>query len=409
MKQGKGIRELMRDYESALGESGFGYPSRLQQLQRIGRLAQMHERRGMESLNDGVVAEFFRDIDEEFYSGGCKKNNYQLLRRTAERFLLFAETSEIKMPNMLKGCREKINTEHDKIVEAFIATVPHPNTRNDARWVSNKYFAWLETQGFNDLTGAGAQQIRNYLLYVADMYSQNSMRDVRLYLSKLYEYLYEAGLTESDYHQLLSFKVNHEIKILPALSKANIAKMLETIDRRTVAGKRAYAVMMLGTVLGLRACDVAALQLADIDWVNGEIRILQSKTAKSLALPLTEDVGTALKDYILNGRPQSNSKYVFLRLIAPFDGLLTAVTMGEIYRDCCKAAGLPISKRFHNLRRSLGTSMVNAGISVYDVAQVLTGGENIESTRPYIAIDIEHLKLCALPFEGIAQKGGDAV
>ena len=73
----------------------------------------------------------------------------------------------------------------------------------------------------------------------------------------------------------------------------------------------------------------------------------------------------------------------------------------------CKAAGLPVSKRFHSLRRSLATSMVNAGVSIYDVAQTL-GDKNIDSTKPYIAVDLPHLKLCALPFDGIAPNGGDA-
>jgi integrase len=60
---------------------------------------------------------------------------------------------------------------------------------------------------------------------------------------------------------------------------------------------------MLGVVLGLRACDVKALRLTDIDWRRGEICIVQHKTGKPLALPLTTDVGEALKDYILHARP----------------------------------------------------------------------------------------------------------
>lgn len=65
------------------------------------------------------------------------------------------------------------------------------------------------------------------------------------------------------------------------------------------------------------------------------------------------------------------------------------------------------SKRFHNLRRSLGTSMVSNGVSVYDVAQVF-GDRNVESTKPYLAADTEHLKMCALPFDGIAPTEGGA-
>jgi len=408
MRENKTISEQIRNYETALAESGLGHSARLNLLQRAGGLVRTHECQGFEYLNSEVTAEYFRSMDEQFYSGHWKQNHYQTKRRMAERFLHFAETGEIHLPNTLKGCRQKLSKTFDEIAEAFIATIHHPNTRNDARWVAHKYFAWLEEQGYSDLYGVGSVQIRQYLLTAAKKYSQNSMRNVKLYLSKLYEYLHKRGLSESPYHELLSFPVNHSVRVQPVLPKSDIAKMLNTIDRRTIGGKRAYAVMMLGTVLGLRACDVANMKLSDIDWVNGEIKLLQSKTSNPVVLPLTEDVGAAIQDYILNGRPQSDSKQVFLRLLAPFTELKNAVTIGEIFRDCCKAAGIPASKRFHSLRRSLATSMVNAGIPVYDVAQAL-GDVNIDSTKQYIEVDTIHLKLCALPFDGIAVKGGESI
>ena len=124
-----------------------------------------------------------------------------------------------------------------------------------------------------------------------------------------------------------------------------------------------------------------------------------------MVLPLTQDVGTSLSDYILNARPRSDAEEIFLRIKAPHTALKAAVTIGEIYEECCKAAGLETSKRFHNLRRSLGTSMVSNGVSVYDAAQVL-GDRNVESTKPYIAADAGHLKMCALPFDGISPVEG---
>jgi integrase len=217
--------------------------------------------------------------------------------------------------------------------------------------------------------------------------------------------LYAAGQCESNYSALLSFTVSRETKVYPTLPKSDIAKLLDAIDRTSISGKRSYAIMMLGTVLGLRACDVIALKLTDIDWPRGEIRIVQSKTSQPLVLPLTQDVGEALQDYILNARPKTKAKEVFLRFNAPHTALKSAVSIGEIYEDCCIAAGLPVSRRFHNLRRSLGTSMVANGVSVYDVAQVFGDG-NVESVKPYIAADTEHLKMCALPFDGIAPVGG---
>jgi site-specific recombinase XerD len=403
----KTVSELLTSYEAALTDLGLSYIRRLNVLMRAGTIERRHRLRGEEYLNLEIVAEYLREADERYYTGVCGRKRHQELHREVERFLFFAETGRTNLPNPLLGCRQELGTYYGTIAEDFIETIPNANSRNDARWVAHKYFAWLGEKEIVDLSGADAPQIQNFMQCCSKLLSMNSMRNVRLYLSKLYAYLYGSGLSESDYKSLLSFKMSHETKIYPALPKSDIAKLLDAIDRTTVAGKRSYAAMMLGTVLGLRAVDVVNMKLTDIDWINGEIKILQSKTAKSVILPLTTDVGKALSDYILNARPVTDSKKVFISLKPPYKELATAVTIGEIFRDCCKAAGLPVSKRFHSLRRSLATSMVNAGVSVYDVAQTL-GDKNIDSTKPYIAVDLPHLKLCALPFDGIAPNGGDA-
>ena len=274
------------------------------------------------------------------------------------------------------------------------------------RWIAYKYFGWLAKQGYETLSGVGAAVITQFLLYCSGELSQNSMHNVKLFMSKLYVYLYEAGLSESSYKLLLTFPVNRETKVYPALPKDSIGKMFDSINRKSISGKRAYAVMMLGAVLGLRACDVAALKLSNIDWIHGEIKIVQSKTAKPVILPLTKDVGEALKDYILNGRPKTNSQEIFLRINKPHTPIVSAVTVGEIYRDCCKAAGLSADTRFHRLRRTLGTSMISGGVTADDAVQVL-GQTSINSLKPYLTTDVVHLKMCALPFTGISPKGGD--
>jgi site-specific recombinase XerD len=299
------------------------------------------------------------------------------------------------------------NLEFERVSEEFIATIPNLNTRNDARWVAHKYFAWLSKQGKENLKEAGSVEIQKFMLECSSELSMNSMRNVRLYLSKLYTFLYKTGLSESSYQALLSFKINHESKVYPLLPRADIAKMLDTIDRTTTKGKRDYAIMMLGTVLGIRACDVVALKLTDIDWSRGELKFVQVKTGKTAVLPLTQDVGEALEDYILNARPKTDSKKVFMKTLSPYNTIASAVTIGEIFRDCCKAAGLPVSKRFHSLRRSLASSMVMNGVTIYDIADGLADTD-IDAIKPYLAFDRQHMKMCALSLDGIASPGGDA-
>ncbi len=402
------ISELLAKYEDALAAIGYSYTTRLLFLKQADLIVRMHENKGLEYINPSIIAEYMREIDQRYLDGKIQKKHYSRTVREIRRFADFVGSGQdpVAPPSPLKGVRQKLSPEFEHIADSFVAGDFHPNTRCDVRWAVYKYFSWLESQGFSSLEGVGAPHLQRFLLDCSKRYSPSSVHNIRLYLKKLYVYLHAEGIAETDFSELLSFTVNRERKVFPSLPKADIAKLFDTIDRTSVKGKRDYAIMMLGTVLGLRACDIVALKLSDVDWTNGEIRVVQSKTSVPVVLPLTQDVGTSLSDYILNARPRSETKEIFLRINAPHTALKAAVTIGEIYGKCCRAAGLETSKRFHNLRRSLGTSMVSNGVSVYDVAQVF-GDRDVESTKPYLAADTEHLKMCALPFEGIAPvKGG---
>lgn len=401
------ITELLTKYEDALTEIGYSYTTRLLFLKQADLIVRRHENKGLEYIEPSVIAEYMREIDQRYLEGKIQKRHYTRTMREIRRFADFAGSGHkpVAPPSPLKGVRQKLSPEFSCIADSFVVGDFHPNTRCDIRWAVYKYFSWLESQGFSSLEGTSAAHLQRFLLDCSKRYSPSSVHNIRLYLKKLYAYLHSEDMVESDFSELLSFTVNRERKVFPSLPKADIAKLFDTIDRTSVKGRRDYAIMMLGTVLGLRACDIVALKLSDIDWVNGEIRVIQSKTSVPVVLPLTQDVGTSLSDYILNARPRSEAREIFLRINAPHTALKAAVTIGEIYNDCCRAAGLETSKRFHNLRRSLGTSMVSNGVSVYDVAQVL-GDRNIESTKPYLAADTEHLKMCALPFDGIFPEEG---
>jgi integrase len=407
--------DLMESYNDALAAAGVGCTARLAKLQRSKVIILRHEALGKSELDNMVIADYIHEISDKLNSGTVSKDHANTMFREVEQFVTFVKTGEIKLPNPLLGARTVLLPEYQRIVDGFLASdaaccgaggLPtSQNTRNDMRWVAHKYFEWLASQGFKDLQKVGSELIQKFILFCSKTMAMSSVHNIRIFLLKLYAYLYKTGHSKSSYGALLSFKVNREDKIPEILHSDELAAILETIDRTTVEGKRAYAVIMLGVVLGLRAIDVVNLKFKDIDWVNGEIKILQAKTAVSVVLPLTKDVGEALQDYILNARPNSGSEQIFLRLHAPYTGLRSAVTAGEIYSACCKAAGLPDSKRFHTLRRSRGTSILASGEPVTTVAQIL-GHAEVDSTKKYIAVDTEHLKMCALHFEGIEQKEG---
>jgi site-specific recombinase XerD len=400
------LTELFNDFEAALIDYGLGFGGRLSTLKCVRSVMLRHEKLGLMYLDKNIVANHLNDIEERFYAGKIKRGHYDEQRRSADRFINFAETGSVALPNPLKGSRTPLIPEYQQIADNYLSSGDfHPNTRNDMRWIAHKYFNWLTENGHYELRTIGTPELQRFLIECSKLLAPGSMHNVKLYMKKLYAYLYEEGLAPSSYESLLAFPVNRESKIYPALSMTEVNKLLDSIDRRTKQGKRAYAIMILGAELGLRACDVVALKLSNIDWVRGEIKIVQSKTSKPLALPLTKRVGEALQDYILNVRAKTDAQRIFLRLNHPYSPLVSAVTLGEIYRDCCKVAGIQINKAYHTLRRSLATAMVTNGVDVMSVVQVL-GGDDMDSVKKYISLDTAHLKMCALPFDGITPKGG---
>ena len=163
------------------------------------------------------------------------------------------------------------------------------------------------------------------------------------------------------------------------------------------------AIIELGASTGLRAIDIVNLKLTDIDWLKGEIHIFQSKTGKSLSLPIIPKTGECIKDYILNSRPKSECKEIFLREKAPFTPI-TAVAVAYMFNKYCGKAGIKRvafdGKGFHSLRCRLAKNMITAGIPITTISQVL-GHTNIETTKIYLSLDSENLKECSLNFENI--------
>jgi len=270
---------------------------------------------------------------------------------------------------------------------------------------ARRYFAWLLQEGHSDLGRVDTNVILKYFLCCANRMKSSSISNLKSRLKKLHLYFAEQGLTRSSYGKAFSFSVSVERKILPAASQEEIAATLGAIDLSEPQGERDYAIILLGAVTGLRAIDIANLRLTDIDWRNGEIEVVQQKTGKALMLPLTTDIGEAIKRYILNSRPQIDSDRVFLRYHAPHNGFKGSQAVCGIYARRRKKAGLP-QQGFHALRRAVGRNMVMGGVPVTTVAQVFDH-VSIDTTKQYIALDSIHLKECALDFSGLEIGGAE--
>lgn len=165
----------------------------------------------------------------------------------------------------------------------------------------------------------------------------------------------------------------------------------------TVAGRRDRAVMVLMARLGLRAGEVAALEMGNFDWTRGEVEI-PGKGGRRERLPLPEDVGKAVVAYILGGRPNCTTGPLFNRVQAPA-GRLSVHSVKEVVRRACRRAGIPSSGP-HRLRHGLATQILSEGGSLIEVGQVLRHRE-LSTTAIYAKVDRWQLRDLARPWPGM--------
>jgi integrase/recombinase XerD len=156
---------------------------------------------------------------------------------------------------------------------------------------------------------------------------------------------------------------------------------------------------------GLRSGNIVNLQFTNIDWKNDEIHIIQRKTNRPLILPLEFDVGNAIYDYVLHGRPVAESPYIFLRMRPPYQKLTNhSSSMNSIickYMDAVGVSHKPSERKgFHSFRRSLGTWMLENEVSLDTIKEVL-GHSHMYSSKPYLSTNLEKLKHCSLSLDGI--------
>jgi len=239
--------------------------------------------------------------------------------------------------------------------------------------------------------------------FVQRQASRLHLRRAKLMTSALRSFLHYArylGEVTLDLAAAVPIVANWSITSIPrAISSDHVRQLLASIDRRTAVWRRDYAVLLLLARLGLRASEVAFLELDDIDWKTGRLHV-RSKGAQRLELPLPTEVGKAIVAYLRHGRPLSTSRRVFLRAKAPIRGFRGACGVGSIVRHSLKRAGIHApTTGAHQFRHGLASEMLRQGASLSEIGELL-GHRHPQTTKIYAKVDIKALRTLALPWPG---------
>ena len=223
-------------------------------------------------------------------------------------------------------------------------------------------------------------------------------------MKQFFQYCFDCGLSQNNLAYLIpKITIPHTNKIPVSWSSEEVKKLLDSIDRSSPVGKRDYAILLLACVLGLRAVDIIRLELSDFDWERKVIIVRQKKTGKTIVLPLLNDIGWAVIDYIKNGRPKTEVQRLFIRLNAPFEGLSKG-GLGRIFSIRSHEAGLRINRDcrygIHSLRHTLGSLLLEKGTPLPVISQIL-GHSSVQSTETYLRINMSGLSMCPIDPEKV--------
>ena len=182
------------------------------------------------------------------------------------------------------------------------------------------------------------------------------------------------------------------------LTPVETARLLASFDRTTRQGRRDYAMARCLTDLGLRAGETARLQLDDIDWRAGTLRI-GGKGQRMQALPLTQKVGAAIAEYISKSRQKTSSRAIFVQLHAPIAAVTSGVVGNAMYYAAQRCGLQDKVKGSHVLRHSIAAQLLGAGATLKGIADVLRH-TSFDTTRIYTKVDLQSLRDVAMPWLG---------
>jgi integrase len=174
-----------------------------------------------------------------------------------------------------------------------------------------------------------------------------------------------------------------------------VRRMLEAVERRTIRGRRDYAILLLLVTYGLRAHEVAKLTLDDVDWKRERLQVLARKAGHATVYPLAGVVAEAIIDYLKHGRPKTEDRHLFFRMVAPQAPITAAAVSSSVALYLYKA-GIQVRRAgSHTLRHTCVQRLIDAEFPLKTIGDYV-GHRSPESTRIYSKVAIASLREVAM-------------
>ena len=229
-----------------------------------------------------------------------------------------------------------------------------------------------------------------------EIIDKRSVQSLCSILKVFFRYLYRVSLTQRDLSKVIESPRRYRLANVPrSITWNEVEQMLNKVDRRSGIGRRDYAILMLLVTYGLRAREVGALTLDDIDWKHDHLQVSGRKAGHSTAYPLATNVGEAILDYLKQGRPETTQRALFFAASAPYKPLSSAAVSLLAKRYLRKAGVVVPRPGSHTLRHTCVQRLVDSGFSLKTIGDYV-GHRTPDATKIYTKINIERLRQVAL-------------
>lgn len=228
-----------------------------------------------------------------------------------------------------------------------------------------------------------------------------NLRSMLCHLRVFFRYLYLNGHSTNDLSLFIpKSNVLLKRKHIPSTwTREDVNKILSCVDVANPVGKRDYAMILLVARLGIRVSDVVHLTFNCIKWDKNCIHITQRKTNEPMVLPLFEDVGSAIIDYVQNGRPPTDIDRVFITHRPPFQAFSDNNHLYGMFNQYLRRSGIVITPEknhgMHSLRHTLANELLRKEVPLPVISEIL-GHKSLETTMQYLRADSEQLRYCTL-------------
>ena len=349
-----------------------------------------------ESLSSRDVAGFFKTYPLLCRRQGALQGRVRRVRYSINRFLYYLRESGLLDPSSgqqiyqpLMAAYLKWMRDYQHASKGTIGVRCHSITQ---------FLEWLGPEAVPEgLLRLSSDRIEEFFISYAQSMGRSARRSMQSALRTFLRFCLHNGYIEQPLDRAVPTLRTYKLATVPrGLTDIQAQQVLRCINRNSHVGRRDYAIVLLLYTYGVRGGQVRALRLEDIDWAQNQILFKASKHGKDSLLPLTDEVGEALLDYLQYSRPPYAYPHVFLTCRAPYHPFPYSSSLSAIVERCIQAAGIKVpNKGAHAFRHCFATRMLHKGHSLKEIADVL-GHCHLGTTFIYTKVQFHALRQVGL-------------